>query len=403
MIQYIITLFLLTTFSFGEFNYHLRTHDITKDIKCFFGLQKEASQINGANVINTCYIETKEGYVVIDSGPTYSYAQQAYKVIQDKKVLPIKYVINTSNKELNSLGNAFYEERGAVIIGAKVDTKAKKQNIFLENQISKEAFENTYSVPLHISLTKDKEITLGSTKIKIKKFENKLVVHIPNSKTIFVGDFVSDNPSKIKNQHNSIKKWAKTFNIIEKLSWKYIISSHSIKRKRYALANTKNYLKLFQEKPKHKVEKEKLFIVKKTEPTPLIVAIKEENKKLKHTPCIQYTDLKQAKKSALKEHKYVMIKVEADNCRPCQKLNKLLKTNTRIKKIVNKYVKSVKINRDHESVPSPYDDVVTVAPTVLLVNPKTNQVLVQLEGDETTDDLYESIKLFVADSIIVSR
>jgi len=98
-----------------------------------------------------------------------------------------------------------------------------------------------------------------------------------------------------------------------------------------------------------------------------------------------------------------MIKVEADNCRPCQKLNKLLETNTSIKKIVNKYIKSVKINRDHQSVPRPYDDVVTVTPTVLLVNPKTNQVLVQLEGDETTNDLYESIKLFVADSIIVSR
>ncbi len=406
MMNYIITLFLLTVFSFGEFNYHLKPYTVTKDIKCFFGLQKKASIINGANIINTCYIKTSEGYIVIDSGPTYQYAQQAYQAIQKENPLPVKYIINTSANELNSLGNAFYKEQGATLIGVKRDKNQKNKNISLENKISKEAFENTHFVPLDISLNTDKEITLGLSKIKIKKFEDKLVIHLPKSKTIFVGDFVSDNPSETRTKHSSTKNWAKTFNKIEKLSWEYIISSHSIKRKRYALADTQNYLKLFQEKPKkitpnkivpkYKSDKKKVFIAKRTEPAPLLTAIKKENKKLKHTPCIKYTNLKQAKKSALKEHKYVMIKIEADNCRPCKKLNKLLKTNVRIKKMVNRHIKAVKINRDHETLPTNYD--IIVAPTVLLVNPESNRVLVQLEGSETFEDLEDALKVFVSDS-----
>ena len=400
--NYIITLFLLTVFSFGSFNYHLKPHTVTKDIKCFFGLQKKASIINGANIINTCYIKTNEGYIVIDSGPTYQYAQQAYRAIQKETPLPVKYIINTSSNELHSLGNSFYKEQGATLIGVKREKSTKNQNISLESKISKEAFLNTHFVPLDISLNADKDITLGSSKIKIKKFGDKLVIHLPKNKIIFVGDFVSDNPSDTKIEHSSTKSWAKTFNTIEKLSWKYIISSHSIKRKRYALADTRGYLKLFQEKPKKIVpsktvaNEKKVFVAKKIEPIPLLTAIKKENKKLKHTPCIKYTNLKQAKRSALREHKFVMIKIEADNCSPCRELNKLLKTNDKVKNMVNRHIKAVKINRDHESLPVGFD--IMAAPTILLFKPETNQVLVQLEGRETFEDLEDALKVFVSDS-----
>lgn len=380
--HYIITLSLLTTFGFGEFNYHLNSHNITPDIKCFFGLQAEPSAINGANVINTCYIKTEEGYVIIDSGPTYHYAQQAYKVMQTEQSLPIKYVINTSSNELNSLGNQFYKEQGAILIGVEShkSTLKKRQEISLKDKISKGAFENTRITPLDLSLTKDKTLFLGTNKIEIKKFDDQLIIYAPHSKTIFVGDFIFNAPSKGETEHNSNKNWAKIFKKIEHLSWDYIISSHGINIDRYALAETQEYIKLSHEKPTHLIKK-KVFLIKR------------ENRALKHTPCIQYTNLKQAQKSALKEHKFVMIKVEADNCNPCKKLNELLKTNNQIKKMVNQHIKAVKINRDHDNVPANY--AVIVAPTILLVKPESNRILVKLEGSETFEDLEDSLKLFV--------
>jgi len=402
MINYIITFFLFTIFSFGQFNYHLTSYAITPNTKCFFGLHGEAKIINGANIINTCYIRTDEGYIVIDSGPTYHYAQQAYHIMQEEKVLPVKYVINTSSNELNILGNQFYQERGAVLIGPESYRKyfTKNEKISLDKIISQDAFENTHLIPLDITLNKNKTINLGKTTIEIKKLESKkaknLLVYLPKSKIIFAGNFISDNPSLIKNEHDSKKEWAENFNTIEALSWRYIISSHGVKRDRKALVNTKDYLKLFQKKikkskPKVVLSKHKAIIKKE-------ITKRKSHKitKKERIPCIHYTNLNKAKKSAIKEHKYVMIKYEADHCNPCKRLNKLLKTNEHIKKMVNQYIEAVKINRDHDNEIPDYD--VFATPTILLINPKDNRILVQLEGTETIEDLEDALKVFVSDS-----
>ena len=386
---YFITFFLLSTFSFGEFNYHLElaSYQVTPNIQCFFGLQSEATEINGANVINTCYITTTEGYVVIDSGPTYHYAEQAYMIMQHEKKLPVKYVINTSSNELNVLGNQFYKEHGAVLVGPKYyKTYAEKsQPISLQNKISQEAFENTNLIPLHIPLNKNKTITLGSTIIKIKKVESKearnLLVYLPQSKTIFVGNFISQTPSLVKKEHESNREWARNFNIIEKLSWRYIIPSHGVKIDKRALAVTKDYLKPFQKRIKK--TKPKTVLAKKEKPTPKKVVAKKVviKKEKKNIPCVQYTDYQRAKQLAIKAHKYVLIKYETDNCSPCAKLDREIKRNEHLREMIVKNIEAVKINQYRGDQTTDFD--IFVAPTVIVFNPETKKILIRLEGTQT--------------------
>ncbi|RUM74230.1 MAG: MBL fold metallo-hydrolase, partial [Sulfurovum sp.] len=68
---------LLTVYGMS-FKYYLEPYTVTEGVDCFFGLYGDATENNGGRVVNTCYVESSEGYVVIDSGPTYQYAQQAY-------------------------------------------------------------------------------------------------------------------------------------------------------------------------------------------------------------------------------------------------------------------------------------------------------------------------------------
>jgi len=123
--RYILSLYLFTISLFG-FNYHLKPYSISEGVECFFGLASTVNKINGGNIINTCFVETDDGFVVIDSGPTYSYAQQAYTIMQKMSKMPVKYVINTSTDEVHILGNGFYKERGAILIGPKDYNKRKK-------------------------------------------------------------------------------------------------------------------------------------------------------------------------------------------------------------------------------------------------------------------------------------
>ena len=99
IMRYLISFFIFSVYLYG-FNYHLKPYKISEGIHCFFGLPSQVREINGGNMVNSCYVETSEGYIVIDSGPTYSYAQEAYEVMKKKKKLSVKYVINTSSDEV---------------------------------------------------------------------------------------------------------------------------------------------------------------------------------------------------------------------------------------------------------------------------------------------------------------
>jgi glyoxylase-like metal-dependent hydrolase (beta-lactamase superfamily II) len=241
--KFLSILIFFTLYLFG-FDYHLKPFEITKGVDCFFGLMTKADKINGGNTINSCYITTDEGYIVIDSGPTYSYAQQAYQLMLRKKRLPVKYVISTSSNEIHLLGNEFYKERGAILIGSKAYNKNTK--IKLSTETIGDAFRNTRLVSLDKKLDSDYSLKVGGVDIDISmgiKGSNRyLIVYVPSKNIIFVGDMLSHNSIPILDNERSLLSWIDTLKKIENKSWKRIISAHGIRTKRSALNSTKNYL-----------------------------------------------------------------------------------------------------------------------------------------------------------------
>ena len=511
--QYFLILFLFTLSSFG-FDYQLKPYALTKNIDCFFGLHGKAKESNGGRVINTCYIKSNNGYIVIDSGPTYSYAQQAYSVMQKKEKLPVKYVINTSSQELHILGNEFYKEQGATLIGPKsYETLIQNQKpLSLFEKLSNAIFVNTRLIPLDVYQNEDTVINIGKTKIEIKKLEKgdskNLVVYLPSEETIFVGNFIANKQIPQLKEHTSLNDWIENLKTIESMAWKHIISAHGVKRNRQALRSTQQYLNNIKttvlnsiKNPKEKSDT-KLFtayknlaffkdfhtnniqeaydelklkatahpsfnvkdeivlaamsnikteetlkngttkaIIIQEESTPSIIKEKEikisRAEKIKKpqkiekvkvakveilkelsvkniiqeaaqteiapiteesVPSINYDkDFYTAQQHALKEHKMVLIKVEADNCHPCEELDEMLASNKNIRKMINKYTKAIKINTSYESVPLGLSNMGT--PTVFVINPKTEGVLMQLEGALALEDLEDSLRALTSENV----
>jgi len=439
--------------------------------------------------------------VVIDSGPTYAYAQQAYEAMQKKEKLPVKYVVNTSSQELHILGNEFYKEQGATLIGPKSYEKLIKEQkpLSMLEKLSNTIFINTRLVPLDIYQNSNTIISIGELKIEIKKLEKSdsknLVVYLPSEETIFVGNYISNKRIPNLKDHDSLNEWMDNLKTIEELSWKHIITAHGIKRNREALTSTKNYLtkvkksvldslknpskhtsnstfgtyqniaffkefhteniqKAYDELKIAKVKTDKLkvnyesailaamsnintnkvlkegttkaiTIAEKKPITEKPVTIKaEETIKItkveiihessvkniieqasktkiaptteEDIPSISYDkDFYTAQQHAIEEHKVVLIKVEADNCPPCDKLNQELETNKSLRKMINKYTKVIKINTSHESVPLGLDNMGT--PTVFVINPETEKVLVKLEGIGAIQELEASLRSVIVD------
>ena len=447
--RYIIISFFLTIHLFG-FDYHLKPYSISAGIHCFFGIPSKVTKENGGNMINSCYVETTEGYVVIDSGPTYRYAQDTYTIMERIKKLPVKYVINTSSEEEHILGNSFFKEQGAILLGPNSyrEIFRHKKELSILKKLSSETISNTKMIALdkYIDLV-DEQLLVGTLDLTIKhipKDNEHLIVSIPSKKIVFAGDMIFNNRIvPLKNQR-SLLVWQDGLKILESLPWIDIISSHGYMTRRSALKNTQNYLSLLQSEvtsyiKKGKSKKEaiqdirlssfsedrlysfwhpknvgivydelkkelislstKLSLVekKKTLIPVKIKAIPEVKKMLfKKVPNVQYVNFKTAVKLAKLRHKIIFIKVRSSTCKYCDELDNVIKTNDKVKKILNKYFEVVTINTDYDDLP--IDARISSTPTLLFLEPHNTTVpLMHLTGIRALGEFYSILKELVND------
>ena len=448
--KYIISLLFFTLSLFG-FDYHLKSYKVADGVECFFGLSSTANEINGGNIINSCYIKSSEGYVVIDSGPTYSYAQQANQIMREKEPLPIKYVINTTAEEVHILGNSFYKEQGATLLGPKEYKKYEHKKRFkIERFLTQDTFENTTVVPLDRYIESSESIYVGELKIDIIKIIEKsnryLVVYIPKLGTLFAGDMVFNNRLPSLKSGRSINQWLKAINKIEKISWQHLISSHGIKTKYTAIKNTKSYLTVlkdsvskkirakedretilntttmfsFMEDPlydechqenvsiayrelKKELSKEKrvsMDTVPSLPPKPKHfhnkkVLKKQILKKRSVEPNIRYYSFDKAIKKAISNRKLVLVKVYSDNCPFCRELDAILLKNNQVKRLINRNFVMVKVNNSQARIPLGVE--VGVTPSLIFVRADTKEVKMVIPGIEALGELISILKEGIAD------
>jgi len=456
--RYFISCFLFTVYLFG-FDYHLKPYTISDGIHCFFGLSAQANKDNGGNIINICYVETVEGYIVIDSGPTYSYAQESYEIMENRQKLPVKYVINTSSNEVHILGNSFFKEQGAILLGPKNYQRHLKKNKELElaNKVSEDAIKNTRLIPLDTYLEGNSTIVLGGVKVDIKVIEHDdehLVVHIPSKKILFAGDMVFNNQIVPLKRKRSLVVWQSGLKMLSGLEWDDIVSSHGYLTRRSALKNTESYLALLKSEVSHSIQRgesleeaiksvklssfseDRLYdfwhpknvesvynelksnesldrqlalsqstskekrVEKKVVKLEVVKSkpkVKSEQKKItkKSVPNINYVTFNTAMKRAKVKNKIVFLKVRSTTCKYCDQLDRVLKHNRKVKSIINKYFEVVKINTDYDSVP--FDIRIASTPMLIFIRPNDKKVLMELAGIRALGELLEILNEAVDD------
>ena len=246
--KYIACLILLT-FSLEAFEYNLVPQKLTESVYCFFGKPENISKENGGNMVNTCFVQTKEGFVVIDSGPTFGYASQAYQAMQKIAELPVKYVINTHDHDDHWLGNSFYKEKGALLIGPRT----YEQNIHpgdhtrMQRILRKEDYEGTKIVKLDKIVDTNMTLKLGGMHFKISQpvsqahTKGDLIVYIPDNKVLFVGDLAfNDRITSLRD--GSVIGSIRAIEKIEKLGADIIVTGHGYLTSDKATASEKSYL-----------------------------------------------------------------------------------------------------------------------------------------------------------------
>ncbi len=243
-----ILIVLLTLSSYG-FDYELKPEKVANDVYCCFGKLENINKANGGNMVNTCFVTTKEGFVVIDSGPTYAYASQVFEQMQKIAKLPVKYVISTHDHDDHWLGNSFYKSKGAVIIGPKTydENVVVGMETRMQTVLGKELFGKTTIVKLDTVVDNNLTLSVGEKHFVIKQFvkqahtEGDLVVHLLEENVVFAGDVVF-NGRLTSIRDGSLIGSLKILDYIDALHPKVIVGGHGRKTDVNATQALRNYL-----------------------------------------------------------------------------------------------------------------------------------------------------------------
>ena len=231
------------------YEYDLTPVKVSEEVHCFFGALENITKENGGNMVNTCFVQTKQGFVVIDSGPTYAYAKQAYTQMQQIENLPVQYVINTHDHDDHWLGNSFYKSKGALLIGPRT----YEQNVVagmetrMQRTLGSEIYGKTEIVDIDTIVDDHLTLNVGDKTFKIKQLVAKahtqgdLIVYLPNEKVLFAGDLVF-NGRVTSIRDGSIIGSIKALEKIDALHPNVIIGGHGYKTDANATKVLKAYL-----------------------------------------------------------------------------------------------------------------------------------------------------------------
>lgn len=230
------------------FDYKLEPEKVNDSTYCLFGFSEVMDERNNGNMSNSCFVNMGTSYLVIDSGPTYSYALQAYEEIKKIKNLPISYVINTHIHDDHWLGNSYYSELGVKIVGShQFSLETKVEMTRMQKRISPEAFYKTTQIFPFIFVEDKKVLDFNEKKVELIRVQKQahtksdLIVYIPSTKIVFVGDLVfNDRLPSIRD--GNLGGWIDVLDRISAMDIDFIVGGHGKICDKMAIDMTYGYL-----------------------------------------------------------------------------------------------------------------------------------------------------------------
>ena len=229
---------------------------VAPGIYAFIGDMGNRSYENEGMNANAGFIVTKEGVIVVDSGPSYHVAKAMHESIKKITRQPIKYVINTGTQDHRWLGNGYFKEIGAQIIAsrnarANMMERSAEQLAALK-PVLLETLDGTQPTYPEVLVDKEKILKLGGQEIRIIYFKGghtpgDAVVWLPKSRTLFSGDLVYVDRILGVMPYSNSKNWLTSFEEMEKLKPNMIVPGHgNVCDLDKARRDTKDYLLLLR-------------------------------------------------------------------------------------------------------------------------------------------------------------
>jgi len=215
------------------FEYGLAPVKVDEGLYCFFGKPEVMNDVNNGNMVNSCYVDTGSGWLVIDSGPTYAYAKEALTRMRQIKAQPVHLVIDTHVHDDHWLGNGYFESQGVEVVGPSLFKTAVNpaEPTRMQHRVSPEAYAGTEAKLPTRFVDSNKTLSVGNETIRLIRIDRKahtgedMVVYLPGRRTLFAGDLVfNDRIPSLRD--GDINGWIAALEMLRTLPLAHVIGGH---------------------------------------------------------------------------------------------------------------------------------------------------------------------------------
>nr|WP_314584284.1 quinoprotein relay system zinc metallohydrolase 1 [uncultured Pseudomonas sp.] len=222
---------MLSTFARAELEYSLRPRQIAEDTYLLEGSTENFSKTNGGNIVNTGFIVTDSGVVVIDTGPSRRYGEAMRKAIASVTDKPVLQVLLTHHHPDHVLGNQAFAD---VPIGALPGTKELMRqhgDVLAENmyRLVGDWMRGTETLLPTQTLTPGM-LQFGGHRLQLLALAGHtgadLAILDLNTGVLFAGDIVFYQRALTTPNSPGLQVWLGDLDTLQALPWQLLVPGH---------------------------------------------------------------------------------------------------------------------------------------------------------------------------------
>ena len=233
-------------------DYALKPRQIAEGVWLFEGAPEDFSRSNGCNIINTGFIVTGEGVVVINTGPSRQYGEQQRRAIERVTHEPVVKVLNLNLHPDYFFGNQAWPELpvqalAGSIAGMQAEGQSYATNMY---RLCGDWMNGTEPTPASLPVA-PQTLQVGKHRLELLRLEghtsDDLLLIDHSTGVVFAGGLVFAERVPTT-PHANVKNWLRSLDALERvlgsIPLTMLVPSHGpIYRDSRAIGQTRDWLK----------------------------------------------------------------------------------------------------------------------------------------------------------------
>ena len=214
----------------ADMDYGLAPEKIADDTWVLTGRSEDFTFKNGGNIVNTAFVVTSAGVLVIDSGPSRTYGEQLRRAIARITDQPVALVINTHHHPDHFLGNQAFPPETLAALPRTVEGIHSEGGSFNDNmyRLAGDWMAGTEPVAPTRQL-KAGPLELGNHRFELIALDGHtgadLAILDRSTGVLFAGDLVFNDRAPTT-PHAHLQAWQSALNKLEALKFTRLVPGH---------------------------------------------------------------------------------------------------------------------------------------------------------------------------------